>query len=67
MTSYPKMIKSLENARDRATNSDFKLLWESKIIQLKRKRDLLLMGVNGTEQGDLLNGWPEDGPAGENL
>lgn len=67
MRSYPKMITSLENARDGATNTDFKLLWESKIIQLKRKRDLSLMGVNGTAQGDLLNGWPEDGPAGEKL
>lgn len=64
MRSYPDMIKALENVRDKATNIDFKSLWEDKITQLKRQRDLHFMGI---DQGDLLNGWPEDGKPGEKI
>jgi len=64
MRSYPKMISALEKVKDRATNKSFKLLWEDKIRQLKRQRDLLLMGIG---QGDILNGWPEDGAPGEKI
>ena len=56
MRSYTAMIKSLENARDRAKDTDFKLLWEQKRIQLLKS-----ITPNVPAGGDLFNGWPEDG------
>ena len=51
-----QVIDSLTAARDRAQDSDFKLLWEQKRIQYIKS---VTPSVPAT--GDLLNGWPEDG------
>jgi hypothetical protein len=51
-----QVIDSLAAARDRAHDSDFKLLWEQKRIQYINS---ITPRVPAT--GDLLNGWPEDG------
>ena len=55
MTNYNRMFTALEKARDRAKNPDWKLLWQNKIDQLHRKL------VPDQTEGDIFNGWPEDG------
>ena len=55
MTS--KQIRNtLTAVRDRAQDTDFKMLWEQKRIQYIKS-----ITPNVPAGGDLLNGWPEDG------
>ena len=56
MSTITKRLNSLEKARDNAKDTDFKLLWEQKRIQLLKS-----ITPNVPAGGDLLNGWPEDG------
>ena len=56
MSTITKRLNALEKARDNAKDTDFKLLWEQKRIQLLKS-----ITPNVPAGGDLLNGWPEDG------
>ena len=56
MSITSKRLNALEKARDNAKDTDFKLLWEKKRIELLKKH----VG-NVPYEGDFLNGWPTDG------
>lgn len=56
MSTITQRLNALERARDNAKDTDFKLLWEQKRIQLLKS-----ITPNVPAGGDLLNGWPEDG------
>tara|TARA_B100000459_G_scaffold144277_1_gene106789 strand:- start:14378 stop:14569 length:192 start_codon:yes stop_codon:yes gene_type:complete len=56
MRTSKQIIDSLTAVRDRAQDTDFKMLWEQKRIQYIKS-----ITPNVPAGGDLLNGWPEDG------
>ena len=56
MRTSKQIIDALIAVRDRAQDTDFKMLWELKRIQYNKS-----ITPNVPAGGDLLNGWPEDG------